>query len=170
MDVRSWLAVTNAQTLRFFFERLKEIAAPDDAPASELLYNASVLAHFATTSTAATETFPPSPTGLTAVLDVFVLDRSGHTDPEVMEAAASQCLLLTGFFGDQQRHRHNIQWYAAIGANFYDQAAALGRDRERARMMEAMAERFGFWRRQQTRLARELRETGQTLSSMIVRL
>jgi hypothetical protein len=36
--------------------------------------------------------------------------------------------------------------------------------------MEAMAGRFAFWRRQQTRLARELRETGQSLSSMIVRL
>ncbi len=170
MDIRTWLAVSNRQALKFFFERLKDVTPPDGAPVSELLYNASVLAHFATTSTAATDTFPPSPTSLTAVLDVFVLDRSRHADPDIMEAAGSQCLLLTGFFGDQLRHRHNLRWYAAMGAGFYEQAAGLGRDRQRARMMDAMAERFGFWRRQQARLARELRETGHSLSSMIVRL
>jgi hypothetical protein len=170
MDIRTWLAVSNRQALRFFFERLKDVTPPDGAPVSELLYNASVLAHFATTSTAATETFPPSPTSLAAVLDVFVLDRSQHASPDILEAAASQCLLLTGFFGDQQRHRHNLRWYAAMGAGFYGQAAQLGRDRERSQMMEAMAGHFGFWRRQQARLARELRETGQGLSSMIVRL
>jgi len=170
MDIRTWLAVSNRQALRFFFERLKDVTPPDGVPVSELLYNASVLAHFATTSTAATDTFPPSPSSLTAVLDVFVLDRSQHVSPDILEAAASQCLLLTGFFGDQQRHRHNLKWYAAMGAGFYDQAAQLGRDRQRSQMMEAMAGRFGFWRRQQRRLARELRETGQSLSSMIVRL
>ena len=170
MDFRDWLAVTNGQALRFFFERLKDVTPPDGVPVSELLYNASVLAHFATTSTASTDTFPPTPTSLTTVLDVFVLDRSRHADPEIMEAAGSQCLLLTGFFGDQLRHRHNLTWYAAIGASFYDQAAQLGHDRERSRMMEIMAGRFGFWRRQQARLARDLRETGHSLSSMIVRL
>ena len=170
MDVRAWLAVTNGQALRFFFERLKDVAPPGETPASELLYNASVLAHFATTSTASTDTFPSTPTSLTDVLDVFVLDRSGHGDPEIMEAAASQCLLLTGFFGDQMRQRHNLRWYAAVGASFYGQAAHLGRDRERSRMMEAMAGRFAFWRRQQSRLARDLRESGRSLSSMIVRL
>lgn len=170
MDIRTWLAVSNRQALRFFFERLRDVTPPDGAPVSELLYNASVLAHFATTSTATTDTFPPSPSSLTTVLDVFVLDRSQHVSPDILEAAASQCLLLTGFFGDQQRHRHNLKWYAAMGAGFYDQAAQLGRDRQRSQMMEAMAGRFGFWRRQQRRLARELRESGQSLSSMIVRL
>ena len=170
MELRSLLAVNNGQALRFFFERLREVTALDSAPVSELLYNASVLAHFATTSTASSDMFPPAPTTLTTVLDVFVLDRSRHMDAEIMEAAASQCLLLTGFFGDQQRERHNLKWYAAIGADFYDQAAALGQDRSRAKMMGRMAERFGFWRQQQARLARDLRETGQSLSSMIVRL
>jgi hypothetical protein len=38
------------------------------------------------------------------------LDRSQHADPGLMEAAAAQCLFLTGFFGDQQRRRHNVRW------------------------------------------------------------
>ena len=156
MDMQEWLAVTNTQALRFFFERLKDVS--DEADEQELLYNASVLAHFATTSTAANVPFPATPIDLAKVFDVFVMDRSQHHDPEIMEAAASQCLLLTGFFGEQLRRRHNVDWYAALGADFYDHAAHHSRDRSRSRMMLKMAVRFGFWRRQQARLAHELRE------------
>ena len=158
MQSSDWLAVTNAQALRFFFERLKDVTDEDAPPTQELLYNASVLAHFATTSTTSTPTFPSTPADLTMMFDLFVLDRSQHTDPEIMEAAASQCLLLTGFFGNQMRRRHNIIWYASLGAGFYDSAAHHNTDRTRARMMITMAARFEFWRRQQQRLARELRD------------
>jgi hypothetical protein len=163
MDLTPWLAVTNNQALRFFFERLRDVSDEDEVSANELLYNASVLAHFATTSTASTDAFPLSPSSLTIVFDLFVLDRSQHSDPEIMEAAASQCLLLTGFFGRQLRHRHNVDWFASLGAGFYGQAGQLERDRTRARMMSTMAVRFDFWRRQQSRLAEELREAPRLL-------
>jgi hypothetical protein len=168
MYPRQWLAVSNGQALQFFFERLKDVSEDTGASGAELLYNASVLAHFATTSTASTSAFPSSPAALDTVFDVFVLDRSQHRDPELMEAAASQCLILTGFFGGQLKRRHNVEWYASLGASFYDQAAQLGRDRERARMMSGMAARFEFWRRQQARLARELREQPLLLSPGVI--
>ena len=158
MQTGDWLAVTQAQALRFFFERLRDVVAEDEASQAELLYNASVLAHFATTSSATSSPFPACPTSLSDVFDVFVLDRSQHVDPEIMEAAASQCLFLTGFFQDQLRRRHNLEWYASLGAGFYDSAAEFGTDRARQRMMERMAARFGYWRRQQHRLAGELRD------------
>ncbi len=101
MDSQEWLAVTNSQALRFFFEHLRDVTAGDETPQNELLYNASVLAHFATTSTASVPNFPSCPSDLATVFEVFVLDRSQHTDPEIMEAAAAQCLLLTGFFEGQ---------------------------------------------------------------------
>jgi hypothetical protein len=75
-----------------------------------------------------------------------------------MEAAASQCLLLTGFFLEQQRRRHQVEWYAALGASFYERAARRSRDRARAAMLGAMAAHFSYWREQQHRLAIELRE------------
>jgi hypothetical protein len=154
---QQWLAVTDSEALQFFFERLRDIA--EDAPtADELLYNASVLAHFATTSTLSMTDFPPSPTSLTTIFDVFLLDRSQHADPDIMEAAGSQCLLLTGFFQDHLRHRHNVEWYGNLGADFYELAAHLGRNRTRNRLMETMAARFGYWRRQHHRLAAELRD------------
>jgi hypothetical protein len=155
MDARSTLATDEQQALKFFFEHLHASVEPAEVPRNELLYNASILAHYALTSTASID-FPSAPATLDTVFDVFVLDRSQHTDPEIMEAAGSLCLLLTGFFGAQLRHRYNVEWYASLGASFYDRAALFGPDRQRRAMMAVMALRFGFWRRQQARLAREL--------------
>ena len=157
MDAHPWLAVSHGQALRFFFEHLRDVSEDVSAPERELLYNASVLAHFASTSTASTE-FPGTPSTLGTVFDLFVTDRSQHADPEIMEAAASQCLLLTGFFGRQLRRRHNVDWYASLGVGFYGQAASHGTDRARTAMMRTMAARFAFWRRQQARLAKELHD------------
>jgi hypothetical protein len=158
MDTQGWLGVTHGDAFEFFLEHLKDVTEDVAPPPRELLYNASVLAHYATTSTASRETFPASPASLIAVFDTFILDASRHSDPEILEAAASQCLLLTGFFCDQQRRRHNIRWYAAVGTVFYDRAADRLRDNNRGFMMKTMAKRFEFWRQQQRRLARELRE------------
>jgi hypothetical protein len=162
METNPWLAVTHGQALRFFFEHLRDVSEPDEAPESEVLYNASVLAHFATTSTASLE-FPGTPAALGAVFNLFVLDRSQQADPGIMEAAASQCLLLTGFFGPQLAARYNVDWYASLGAGFYSRAATHGTDRARVAMMRTMAGRFPFWRKQHARLARELREMPKVL-------
>ena len=163
MDSASWLGVTNQQTLRFFFERLRDVSEDGRPPQAELLYNASVLAHFASTSVTSSAAFPPSPAGLHTVFDVFVLDRSRHADPGVMEAAAAQCLFLTGFFGAQQRRRHNVRWYAALGAGFFASAGQLHRQRTRAMMMWAMSERFEYWRHTHARLAVVLHEESKLL-------
>jgi hypothetical protein len=157
MDARATLATDEHQALQFFFDHLRDAIEQSDAPPEELLYNASILAHYALTSTTSVD-FPRAPTTLDTVFDVFVLDRSQHTDPEIMEAAGSLCLLLTGFFGAQLSHRYNVEWYASLGASFYDRAALHSVERSRRAMMAAMALRFRFWRRQQARLARELAE------------
>ena len=164
MDTGDWLAVTNQQTLKFFFEHLRDVTDDMEPPTNELLYNASVLAHFATTSTASADTFPAAPTSLDTIFELFVLDRSQHADSGIMEAAASQCLLLTGFFQDQQRRRHQVDWYASLGMAFYMRAADCGRDRARSKMMETMARRFGFWRSSQHRLAHELHDLARLIT------
>jgi hypothetical protein len=167
MDGQSVLATDERQALQFFFDRLRDAIERSDTPADELLYNASILAHYALTSATSLD-FPRAPTTLGTVFDVFVLDRSQHADPEIMEAAGSQCLLLTGFFGAQLKHRHNVEWYASLGASFYDRAALYETHRSRRAMMAAMAVRFGFWRRQQARLARELAEQAKLVRYPIV--
>jgi hypothetical protein len=162
--LRHLLRVTEDDAFQFFLEHLKDVTESSEPPARELLYNASLLAHYASTSVGSTHTFPSGPASLAGVFDTFVLDRSQHVDAEILEAAASQCLLLTGFFEDQQRRRHNIAWYAGLGASFYAGAARVLGDPARARLMWTMARRFGFWREQYRRLAVDLGDRRQLLA------
>ena len=117
MDMGEWLGVTNRQALQFFFEHLKGVTDDDAPPASELLYNASVLAHFASTSTSSRDAFPASPASLLTVFDVYVLDRSQHVDPEIMEAAGAQCLLLGMAPGEHGPEAAMVEFGGAPGAD-----------------------------------------------------
>jgi len=122
-----------------------------------VLYNASVLAHFASTSTT-TPVGMPTPASLMDVFDRFVLHPALHDDPEMMETAAGQCLLLTGFFADQMQRRYNLEWYGRLGASFYRVAAATSQLTAHRRMMSRMAGEFAYWRGVHRTLARELRD------------
>jgi hypothetical protein len=154
--LRELLSVNDRQALAFFFVGLKDVSDPT-VDRQELLYNASVLAHFTQVSTqAALEV--PAPATLSAVFDQFVLDSTLLHDRQMMEMAGAQCLLLTGFFEDQMRGRHNIRWYAGLGASFFSRAAVQEPSLAKARLLDTLARHFEPWRRRQARLSRELRD------------
>ena len=156
------LSSDSRETLQFFFSELRDVTSDAHVDEHAVLYNASVLAHFASTSTAATVGMP-TPVCLMDVFDRFVLHHALRHDPEMMELAASQCLLLTGFFGDQQSVRYNLDWYGRIGASFYRVAAATSRQPGHQRMMLQMAGQFDFWRSVYLKLSRELRTNAYRL-------
>jgi hypothetical protein len=135
---------------------LQDVTEPD-VDRHELLYNASVLAHYAQVSTCATADVP-TPASLARVFDQYVLDDSLADDAEMMETAGAQCLLLAGFFEDQMRVRHNVLWFAKLGASFYHRAAGRARTQRNAEVMAAMAQHFEPWRQRHARLSRELRD------------
>jgi hypothetical protein len=107
--------------LEFFFQGLQDVSEAT-VDRQELLYNASVLAHYAQVSTQANVDLP-APANLSVVFDHFVADTT-LLHNVMMETAGAQCLLLAGFFEDQMRRRHNIRWYAQLGAGFFSRAAA----------------------------------------------
>jgi len=154
--LRELLAVDQRGTLEFFVTGLQDVS---DAGVNrqELLYNASVLAHYALVSTQSTSELP-APVSLLTVFDQFVLDTTCTGDPELLETAAAQCLLLAGFFEDQARRRHNIQWYASLGASFFSRAAAQQRSPHKAELLDPLSRHFEPWRRRHARLGRELRD------------
>jgi len=156
------LAIDQRQALEFFSQRLKDVSGPAVDP-PELLYNASLLAHYAQVSTAA-ETEPATPATLTAVFDRFVADSAPRRDRRLLETAGAQCLVLAGFFEDQMRRRHNIRWYARLGAGFLKQAALLEPSPQRAQLLDTVASRFEAWRQRHARLGRELRDQPFLLS------
>ena len=148
------LAVGHRQTLEFFVVGLRDVSEPS-VDRDELLYNASVLAHYAQVSRY-TDDDLPTPADLGEVFDHFVTDNMLMRDPEMMEAAGAQCLLLTGFFETQMRRRHNIRWYIQLGANFFRRAAMHEPAAKKARLLSTIGGHFELWRERHARLSREL--------------
>jgi hypothetical protein len=154
--LRELLAIDHRQALEFFVLRLEDLSEPT-VDREELLYNASLLAHYAQVSTQPA-TDAPTPASLSAVFDQFVVDSMPQHDSLLMETAGAQCLLLAGFFEDQMRRRHNVQWYSALGAGFYLRAARHEQSVRKARLLDAIARRFEPWRQRHAQLSRELRD------------
>jgi hypothetical protein len=154
--LRELLAIDHRQTLEFFVLRLQDICEPT-VDRQELLYNASLLAHYAQVSTQP-DVDVPAPANLSAVFDHFVADTTLLDDRLMMETAGAQCLLLAGFFEDQMRRRHNIRWYAELGASFFRRAALHEQSLHKARLLDAIARRFEPWRRRHAQLSRVLRD------------
>src|SRR6266478_8742709 len=154
--LRELLAIDHRQALEFFVLRLQYVSEPT-VDRQELLYNASVLAHYAQVSTQA-DVDLPAPANLSVVFDHFVSDTTLRHDSLMMETAGAQCLLLAGFFEDQMRRRHNIRWYAELGASFFGRAAVQEPSVPKARLLSALSRRFEPWRRRHARVSRELRD------------
>jgi hypothetical protein len=154
--LRELLAVDERRTLEFFVTGLQDVC-DGGVDRQELLYNASVLAHYALVSThSATDV--PAPATLLDVFDQFVLDDTVAGDGQMLETAGAQCLLLAGFFEDQARRRHNIDWYASLGASFFSRAAARQQSTRKASLLDMLSRHFEPWRRRHARLGRELRD------------
>jgi hypothetical protein len=154
--VRELFATNQRQALTFFIVGLQDVSEPT-VDRQELLYNASVLAHYAQASTRSHHEWP-APANLSEVFDHFVSDPTLLHDSTMMETAGAQCLLLAGFFEGQMRQRHNIRWYANLGSSFFRRAAGEASSPEKARLLDSIARRFEPWRQRHARLGRELRE------------
>ena len=155
-SLRDLLATDDRQALEFFFLGLQNVCEPT-VDRQELLYNASVLAHYAQVSTHA-ESELSAPANLSAVFDYFVFDTTLPDDSVILETVGVQCLVLTGFFEDQMRRRHNIRWYAEIGATFLSRAAVREPSPHKAQLLDGIARRFEAWRQCHARLSRDLRD------------
>ena len=154
--LRELLAIDHRQTLEFFVMRLRDVSE-STVDQQELLYNASLLAHYAQVSTQP-DVDVPAPANLSAVFGQFVVDTTLQQDSQMMETAGAQCLLLAGFFEDQMRRRHNVRWWAELGAGFFSRAARHEQSLNKARLLDAIARRFEPWRRRHAQLSRELRD------------
>jgi len=162
MDVlHELLATDERRALEFFIVGLRDVSEPT-VDGQELLYNASVLAHYAHVSTYADSDLPAF-ASLSEIFERFVIDSSLHYDSHMMETAGAQCLLLAGFFEGQMCRRHNIHWYASLGAGFFTRAASQEQSPKKARLLHAIARGFEPWRKRHARLGRELRDQAYLL-------
>ena len=161
--LRELLAIDHRRALEFFVAQLEHVSEAT-VDRDELIYNASLLAHYAQVSTQP-DVDLPTPANLSAVFDHFVADTTLRHDASMMETAGAQCLLLAGFFEDQMKARHNIRWYAQLGAGFFGRAAVYEPYPYKARLLDAIAKGFESWRQRHAQLSRVLRDQPYLLPS-----
>ena len=162
-DLTELLAVDARQALMFFYGYLEEDVVRTVSQA-ETLYVASILAHYAQTSRSDTSCMPPA-ASLYEILDNFVLPGLtekgdfGLQDPEILETAGSQTLLLVGFFRDQlKKTRHNLRYYDSLGSSFFVRASEHRPGEKKARMLRQVGEHFPLWSASCRNISRVIRD------------
>jgi hypothetical protein len=150
------VAVDSERAFNFFLGSLRETAVErfkDD----EMLYVASILAHYSQTPRFDT-TSMPCMANLSEVFDNFVLQTARLMDSELLEFGGSQVLLFAGFFRDQMCHRHNVKWYDQVGRSLYEKASQHSRDLKKRELFDRLSESFPSWTIVCRNLSRTLRE------------
>jgi hypothetical protein len=92
---------------------------------------------------------------LTQIAELMMQQLTSAKNPLWMESAGAHILLYAGFFQSQNRHRHNIEFFAAMGRDCY-RMAAVGK---REKMMKQMAAGFSQYLFHLAELHRNLRES-----------
>jgi hypothetical protein len=157
MEYSELLHVSKNDALNFFYIHLKEQADQTKVSCDETIYVATILASFAQTSVC--EAFSlPTPQTLAEVFDNFILRAELLVDPELLELAGAQTLLLNGFFREQMRLRHNVRWWDICGKSFFARAAELSVSRRRQETFGQMAEHFPFWTQTTSKLQKDFYE------------
>ena len=162
-DFSELFEVSSEQVLRFFFEHLGNEVASTGVAQIETLYVASILAHYAMTSRDDPR-FMATSGSLYDILDTFVLSElteegnPGLKDPEILETAGSQTLLLVGFFRDQMKRKHNLGMYDNLGRSFFRRASNRFKEKRKVDLLRRVARHFPFWAMNCRNMSRNLRD------------
>jgi hypothetical protein len=167
-DFENLYGVTEERALNFWTTHLQDemgSARWDRIRDSTGVYLASVLGHFCLQSMDRLAVLSPDYSvgetefrqfaDLTQIAEMMLQQLTSANNPLWMESAGAHILLYAGFFQSQNRHRHNIDFYASMGQNCY-RMAAVGK---REKTMKLMAEEFGQYMFHLANLQRNLRES-----------
>ena len=143
--------VTEERALNFWATNLHEAIGTkqwSQIRDSTGVYLASVLGHFCLQSIDRMEILSPdySPgdqefhqfADLTQIAELMMQQLTTARNPLWMESAGAHILLYAGFFQSQNKNRHNIEFYSAMGRECY-LMAAVGK---REKVMKLMAADF----------------------------
>jgi hypothetical protein len=167
-DFEELYGVTEERALNFWASHLHEAIGSQrwsQISDSTGVYLASVLGHFSLQPVDRLEVLSPdySPgemefrqfADLTQIAELMMRQLTSANNPLWMESAGAHILLYAGFFQSQNRHRHNIEFFATMGRNCY-LMAAVGK---REKMMKMIAAEFGQYLFHLASLHQHLRES-----------
>ena len=160
--------VTDEQALNFWASNLHETIGSEQwarISNSTGVYLASVLGHFCLQSFDRMEILSTDYTpddqefrqfaDLTQIAELMMQQLTAARNPLWMESAGAHILLYAGFFQNQHKHRHNIEFYSRMGRECY-LMAAVGK---RQKIMKLMAAGFDEYLFHLANLHRHLRES-----------
>jgi hypothetical protein len=160
--------VTEGQALNFWASNLHESIGNEQwarMSDSTGVYLASVLGHFCLQSVDRMEILSPdySPNDqefrqfadLTQIAELMMQQLTSAKNPLWMESAGAHILLYAGFFQNQNKNRHNIEFYSQMGRECY-LMAAVGK---REKIMKLMAAGFHEYLFHLANLHQHLRES-----------
>jgi len=152
LDFENLYGVTQERALNFWVCHLQEAFGNSrwaQIRDSTGVYLASVMGHFCLQPIDRQQALSPdySPgeeefrqfADLTQIAEMMLQQLTSAKNPLWMESAGAHILLYAGFFQSQNKHRHNIDFYATMGRECY-LMAAVGK---RAKMMKLIAAEFG---------------------------
>jgi hypothetical protein len=151
------VAVDSNRAFNFFLASLREAVVAERFTDDEMLYVASILAHYSQTSRFDTTTMPCM-ANLSEVFDNFVLQTTRLTDSQSLEFGGSQVLLFAGFFRDQMCQRHNVKWYDQVGQSLYERASQHSKNLKKRELFDRLSESFPAWTIVCRNLSRTLRD------------
>jgi len=160
--------VTEEQALNFWAANLHETIGTEQwarISDSTGVYLASVLGHFCLQPVDRMAILSPDYTpdegefrqfaDLTQIAELMMQQLTVAKNPVWMESAGAHILLYAGFFQNQHKRRHNIDFYSRMGRECY-LMAAVGK---REKIMRSMAAGFHEYLSHLANLHRHLRES-----------
>lgn len=167
-DFEHLYGVTEERALNFWATHLQDAMGPGRWARirdSTGVYLASVMGHFSLQSMDRMEALSPDYNpgetefrqfaDLTQIAELMLRQLTSARNPLWMESAGAHILLYAGFFQDQNKGRHNIDYFATVGRDCY-LMAAVGK---REKTMKLMAAEFGQYLFHLAELHRNLRES-----------
>jgi hypothetical protein len=151
------IAVDSSAALSFFANNLRETVGTKRLREDEVLYVASVLAHYSQTSRSGTMS-TPSMANLSEVFDNFLLQTVSAPDSEMLEIGGAQVLLFAGFFRDQMSRKHNVRWYDQVGQSLYEKAGQHSKNLRKRELFDRLSQTFPVWTGLCSNLSRVFRE------------
>lgn len=152
-DFENLYGVNHERALNFWVSHLQDQMGDrrwEQIRDSTGVYIASVLGHFCLTSMDRLAILSPEYScgesdfrqfaDLTQIAEMMLQQLTAAKSPAWMESAGAHILLYAGFFQSQNKHRHNIDFFTAMGSDCYMMAAVGKREKTMRRMAEEFPE------------------------------
>ena len=142
--LRDLLAVDTITAFNFFSESLQDVLKNKKFDPDQMVYVASVLAHYAINSCEILNDCTEA-SHLGQIYEFFVLRELARENSKMYALGGAQLLVFGGFYRHHMSTRHNLGYYDQLGQSFYSKAGRYTVSPKERRLFEKFSENFPWW-------------------------